>query len=353
MCVSWPGSYDSIMSESKAMILGLSGKALTEEEKAFYRAERPWGFILFARNVGTAEELRALTDDLRDLAGEGVPVFLDQEGGRVQRLRPPLAPNYPSAAAIGRLHAVDGEAGLRAAWLSGRLHAIDLARYGIDVDCLPVLDLPGPGSSNVVGDRAYGDAADTVATLGLAVMNGLTAGGVLPVIKHIPGHGRALVDSHLSLPVVDATLEELRAHDFRPFIALRDVKMAMTAHIVFTAIDAERPATLSPEVIGRIIRGEIGFGGLLMSDDLSMKALGGTFGDRTKGVFDAGCDIVLHCNGDMEEMRAVVAATPALSGDAARRAEAALASRRPAEPADEAALRKEFDALMTPAVATS
>jgi beta-N-acetylhexosaminidase len=331
------------MSESKAMIVGCAGKRLTGDEAAFYRDERPWGFILFARNIGEASEIRDLVAAMRDCAGRpDAPVFIDQEGGRVQRLKPPLAPNYPPAAALGALHAREPEAGLRAAWLLARLHAFDLERLGISADCLPVLDVPVEGAHDVIGNRAFAHEPAAVAALGRAAADGLMAGGVLPVMKHIPGHGRAFADSHLALPRVDAPLEELRRRDFAPFKALADLPMAMTAHIVFEAIDPERPATISPRVIGEVVRGEIGFDGLLMSDDVSMKALGGDFGDRTAAILDAGCDVVLHCNGSMEEMAAVAERVKPLVGKALERADRALSNLASSDRVQEAAARDEF-----------
>lgn len=331
------------MSESKAMILGCAGKRLTGDEAAFYRDERPWGFILFARNVGDAAEIRDLVAAMRDCVDRpDAPVFIDQEGGRVQRLRPPLAPDYPPAAALGALYSREPEAGLRAAWLLARLHAFDLGRLGITADCLPVLDVPVEGAHDVIGNRAFAKEPEAVAALGRAAAEGLMAGGVLPVMKHIPGHGRAFADSHLALPRVDASLEELRRRDFAPFMALADLPMAMTAHVVFGAIDPDRPATTSPRVIGEMVRGEIGFDGLLMSDDVSMKALGGGFADRAAAIFDAGCDVVLHCNGSMEEMAAVASRTPALAGVALARAGRALSRLAHMDDMQEMAARAEF-----------
>ncbi len=335
------------MSESKAMILGVSGHALTDDERAFLAGERPWGFILFARNIGEAGQVRDLVAAMRAAAGRpDAPVFVDQEGGRVQRLRPPLARNYPPAAELGALYASDREAGLRAAWLMSRLHAFDLLSLGIDADCLPVLDVPVEGAHDVIGSRAYARDPDAVAALGRAAAEGLLSGGVLPVMKHIPGHGRAFSDSHLALPVVDAPAAELRARDFRPFAALADMPMAMTAHVVYTALDPDAPATTSSRIIADIIRGEIGFDGLLMSDDVSMKALSGDFVQRTAAIFAAGCDVVLHCNGVMDEMRAVASETPELTGLAARRAKAALARTGGAVAADRDRTGAEFAALM-------
>lgn len=314
------------MTESKAMIAGCAGKALTDDEITFMAREKPWGLILFARNIGTPDEIRALTAHFRSLVGRAnAPVFIDQEGGRVQRIREPITQRYPSGAAIGAVYRRDADAGKRAARTMSRLHAADLLPLGITADCLPVLDVPVKGAHDVIGDRAYGNDPETVATLGREAAEGLLEGGVLPVIKHIPGHGRAFSDSHKALPVVDTPLDELRAHDFPPFMALNAMPMAMTAHVVYTAIDPYRPATTSPIVIGEIIRGEIGFDGLLMSDDVSMHALSGDFATRTQSIFGAGCDVVLHCNGVMDEMLAVAGNTPMLAGKAAERAERALA----------------------------
>ena len=248
------------MSESKAMILGASAKALTPDEISFYRDERPWGFILFARNIGEPSQIRDLTAAMRESVGRpDAPVFIDQEGGKVQRLRPPIAPNYPSATALGELYARDSQAGLRAAWLLARLHAFDLSAVGVTADCLPVLDVPVEGANDVIGSRAYAKRPETVAAMGRATADGLMAGGVLPVVKHMPGHGRACADTHFALPVVDASREDLTTHDFVPFKALADLPMAMTAHVVFSAIDPDAPATTSAKVVSEIVRGTIGF----------------------------------------------------------------------------------------------
>ncbi|GJE43543.1 beta-N-acetylhexosaminidase [Methylobacterium soli] len=307
---------------SRALILGCAGRTLSAEEAAFFRDARPWGFILFKRNIGTPEEVLALTQALRATIGRAdAPILIDQEGGRVQRMGPPHWPAYPAGGRLGRLNG----SGSAMAWLGARLMAHDLAHVGINVDCAPVLDVPVAGAHNIIGDRAYGDRPETVAELGRAVAEGLMAGGVLPVMKHIPGHGRAAVDSHHGLPVVEASREALAAQDFRPFRALADLPMAMSAHVVFTGLDPERPVTQSPVVIRDIIRGAIGFDGLLMTDDLSMHALTGPFRARAEAAFTAGIDVALHCNGEAQEMRAVAEGTPELAGAALRRAEAALA----------------------------
>jgi beta-N-acetylhexosaminidase len=331
------------MTESKAMILGCAGKSLTADEIGFYRAERPWGFILFARNIGEADQIRDLVASMRDSVGRPeAPVFIDQEGGRVQRLRPPIAPNYPSGSALGALYRGDRDAGLRAAWLMARLHAFDLARLGITADCLPVLDVPIEGASDVIGTRAYGKDPATVTELGRASAEGLMSGGVLPVMKHIPGHGRAFSDTHLELPTVDTPLEQLRAHDFAPFKALNHLPMAMTAHVVFSAIDPNGPATTSEKVIREIVRGEIGFDGLLISDDTSMKALSGDFPEKAEAILAAGCDLVLHCNGVMEEMAGIASKTIALAGKSLERANRALHAVPGRDTVAEADVRAEF-----------
>lgn len=340
------------MSESKSMILGLAGPDLTGGEEAFFRAERPWGFILFGRNVVSSDQLRRLTDSLRKvLDDEDVPILIDQEGGRVQRLRPPLAPHYPPAIRVGQLFDGDETAGRRAAWLLGRLHALDLSDHGINVDCVPVLDVPAEGAHEVIGQRAYHRDPEIVALLAAETVEGLMAGGVLPVMKHMPGHGRANADTHFDLPVVDTPLDTLAEVDFLPFRRLNTLPMGMSAHVVFSAIDATAPATQSFKVIVEIIRGLIGFDGLLMTDDLSMNALKGDLGERAAAALAAGCDIALHCNGDIDEMKLVAHAAVALEGKALERAENARSAFRPARPCDAAALRQEFEDLV-PMVAT-
>ncbi|WP_062016775.1 beta-N-acetylhexosaminidase [Aureimonas sp. AU4] len=337
------------MSSSKSWIAGCSGWSLTSDERAFFRDERPWGFILFGRNIGEAEQVRELVAELKEIGGrETVPVLVDQEGGRVQRLRPPLSPRMPPSAEIGRVYAASREDGLRAAWLQGRLLAVDLLDgYGINVDCIPCLDVLQPGAHSVIGDRSYAHDGASVAALGGAAAEGLSAGGMLPVMKHLPGHGRSEVDSHLELPRVTASVEALRHDDFVPFQARRTLPAGMTAHLLFEAIDPERPATLSPKIISEVIRGELGFDGLLMTDDMSMKALQGEIGELAGRAIAAGCDLALHCNGDMAEMRSVAAAVPELSGRSLERAERALDIVRagPTSRGDAAAWRAEFEAL--------
>ncbi len=328
-----------------ACILGCAGLTLGREEAAFFRAVKPWGFILFGRNVETPDQVRGLVDSLRETVGRAdAPVLIDQEGGRVQRLKPPHWPVYPPGRAYGRLDPLLRREITR---LGARLIAHDLASLGINVDCVPVLDVPDPQGHEIIGDRAYGDTPEAVALLGRAAAEGLIAGGVLPVIKHIPGHGRAKADSHLELPVVEAAFEDLEARDFAPFRVLSDMPMAMTAHVIYSAIDRKRPATTSRKAFRRVIRGAIGFDGLVMSDDLSMKALSGDFRERARASIAAGCDVVLHCNGDMAEMAPAAEGAGALKGRAARRADAALARiARAPEPLDVEAARARFAAAL-------
>jgi beta-N-acetylhexosaminidase len=312
------------MPSPRAFISGCSGHSLTPEERAFFRDADPLGFILFRRNIADPEQLRALTAGLREAVGRAdAPVFVDQEGGRVQRLGPPHWPKYPS----GRAYRAAGDVETRRMLVrtGARLIAHDLRAVGIDVDCLPVLDVPIPGSHDIIGDRAYDTDPEAVSILGRAAAEGLMEAGVLPVMKHIPGHGRAAVDSHEKLPRVCASLDELRQQDFLPFRAMADMPIGMTAHVVYEAIDADGPATTSAKVVSEIIRGEIGFDGLLLTDDLSMKALSGSFRGRAEAAFRAGCDIALHCNGDLAEARGVAEAAPRLDGDRARRVAAARA----------------------------
>ena len=314
----------------RAFVAGCAGLALTEDERAFFDRWRPWGLILFKRNVASREQLQALTRSFRDCVGRpDAPVLIDQEGGRVQRMGPPHWQAYPSASALeARL---GGERAEAAARLVARLIAHDLNEVGITVDCAPVLDVASEGLTAAIGTRSYSSSPERVAAMGRAMADGLLEGAVAPVIKHMPGHGRAVVDSHLELPVVTASRAELASRDFRPFVALGDLTMAMSAHVVYSAIDRSAPATTSRTIVQEIMRGEIGFEGLILSDDLSMKALGGPFGKRAEALFEAGLDIALHCNGDLAEALPVAEATPELTGASLRRAEAALASvaRRP------------------------
>ncbi len=332
---------------AKAFITGCAGPRLTRDERLFLRDALPWGLILFARNIREPSEISDLIASFRDAVGMAdAPVLIDQEGGRVQRLGPPRWPSYPPARELGAIAERDIEAGVRAAWLGGRLIAADLEPLGITVDCLPVLDVPAASGHPVIGDRAYSDSPELVAVVGRAAADGLLAGGVLPVVKHIPGHGRADADSHLALPVVDTGPDQLERIDFRPFHDLRDLPLAMTAHVVYRRLDPDHPATTSRRIIEEVIRGAIGFQGLLMSDDLSMQALSGSLERRTREAIEAGCDVVLHCNGDFAEMRAVEAATPELLGEAAGRATAALAARHAPAAFDAVAGREEFGRLL-------
>jgi beta-N-acetylhexosaminidase len=306
-------------------IYGCAGTALTAEERKFFRDARPWGFIVFARNVADPAQLRALTSEMREMVDDGAaPVLVDQEGGRVARLKPPQWRERPQAARFGALHAVSAEAGREAVYLNARLIAHDLRAAGITVDCMPVLDVPVDGADAVIGDRAFARDPAVIIDLGRSAIEGLIEGGVLPVMKHIPGHGRAAADSHLALPRVATEAEELSATDFVTFRSLNHCPMAMTAHVVYDAIDPQRPATTSPKVVRDVIRGEIGFDGLLMSDDLSMNALSGPLSVRAKAALFAGCDVVLHCNGKIEEMREVAEEAKPLDGAALRRAQHAL-----------------------------
>jgi beta-N-acetylhexosaminidase len=316
----------------RAFICGLSGPALTLGEADFLSATRPAGVILFARNIQDPEQVARLIADARHAAKGEILVLVDQEGGRVQRLAAPHWPRYPAARAFGRIHARDPERAKRIASLSARAMAHDLHALGFNTTCAPVLDVPIPGADNIIGDRAYGEDIQTVIELAGAVAEGLLAGGILPVVKHIPGHGRAMADSHLALPVVNTPLSELQATDLAPFRALNHLPIAMTAHVVFTAIDAEAPVTVSAKAINEVIEGFIGFHGLLMSDDLSMQALSGTLEERTRLSLAAGCDLALHCNGKMEEMSAVAAASAPLEGVSLERFEAALAARHEPQP---------------------
>ncbi|MEA2830382.1 MAG: beta-N-acetylhexosaminidase [Bradyrhizobium sp.] len=331
----------------RAFITGVSGPELSAAEREFIRTERPWGFIFFKRNIETPTQVTRLVNELREAIGDPeAPVLIDQEGGRVQRLSPPHWPAYPAGAVFGVLYDIDRALGLSAARLSARLIAADLTDLGVSVDCLPLADVPVAGADAVIGDRAYGTEPHKVAAIARAVTEGLEQGGILPVLKHIPGHGRATADSHLGLPTVDTAKIELERTDFAAFRPLADLPMAMTAHVVFSALDPAQPATTSATIIEQVIRGVIGFEGLLMSDDVSMNALAGSIAERTRALFAAGCDMALHCNGKLDEMREVAAETPDLSGKALERAQRALASRRAPQAFDRLAARAELDALI-------
>lgn len=318
----------------RAVIFGLAGAALTADERTLFAAADPLGFILFQRNCAAPDQVRALVNDLRAVVGRAdAPVLIDQEGGRVQRLKPPSWRDTPPAAAIAALAETSDTAAVTAAWLNARLIADDLESLGITVDCAPVVDLLYAGADAIIGDRAYGSEPGRVAMLARAVCAGLLAGGVLPVIKHIPGHGRARVDSHLALPVVETAADALRATDWAPFAALADQPWAMTAHVVYRAIDPERPATLSAKVIGEVVRGAIGFEGVLVSDDIGMGALSGSLAARAEAALAAGCDLVLHCSGDLAEMQAIVPVCPPIGADLAARLAAGEAMRTAARAA--------------------
>ena len=328
----------------RAVIFGCAGTGLTDDEKGFFERVRPFGLILFARNVDTADRLRALTTEFREVVGRpDAPVLIDQEGGRVARLREPNWRHPPPAAVFVEAAKNDMNLGCRAARLNYRMIARDLAAAGISVDCAPVLDIPVPGAHDIIGDRAFGHDAHTVATLGRSACDGLLDEAVLPVIKHMPGHGRATVDSHIGLPRVEATIEELQGSDFRPFNMLMDMPWAMTAHIVFAAIDPDRPATTSTRVMREVVRGMIGYRGFVISDDVCMEALSGTPAERAEAALAAGCDSVLHCSGAFDEMQSIAAVTPRLTDEAQARiehAETMRESRRgnaPAAPGDMAA----------------
>jgi len=330
---------------STAMILGCAGTELGRDEAAFFADADPWGFILFRRNVESPEQVRHLTDALRAAVGWEAPILIDQEGGRVQRMGPPHWQKYPPGEAY--LKATnDPLAARELARLGARLMAHDLKAVGINVDCVPVLDVPVPGAHDIIGDRAYARDPAMVTRLGRAAAEGLLAGGVLPVIKHMPGHGRAFADSHKELPTVHADFEALDAWDFAPFKALSDMPIAMSAHVVFTAIDRKRPATTSKKAV-KLMREHLGFQGLLLSDDLVMNALSGTLTERAEAALKAGCDAVIHWNGDMAEMKQVAAGVGKLKGKAARRASAALARIvHTPEPLDEREARERFAAML-------
>jgi len=337
----------------RPVIFGCAGLEVTPEEAQFFKETDPLGFILFARNVRDPDQIRALIGGLRSAVGrEDAPVFIDQEGGRVARLKPPHWREAPPGIRFGKLAQRDLGLGIEACRLNGRLLAADLEPLGITVDCVPVLDIPVPGSHDIIGDRAYGTDPELVATLGRALMDGVIAGGVLPIIKHIPGHGRAKVDSHVGLPVVDADLATLEATDFVPFRALRDAPLAMTAHIVYTAIDKKAAITVSAKGIAEIIRGSIGFGGILISDDLCMEALGGTPGQRARAAMGAGCDLVLHCNGVIEDMKSVAAALEPMNAELWRRIKPVFGRMPQPEPLDAPAIVARLTELLGPAAQT-
>lgn len=335
------------MAQRAAFITGLKGEILSVEEARFLEATRPCGIILFSRNCRDHQQIRTLVSAAKEAIGAAdLLVLIDQEGGRVQRLRPPLGRALPPAAAYAAMFAEDPKGACRAAKRAARLVAEDLATLGINTDCAPVLDVPTLGSHDIIGDRAYGSTPEQVATIGRAVAEGFLAQGMVPVIKHIPGHGRATKDSHLELPVVTAKRAELSRTDFKAFQLLSHLPAAMTAHVVFTDIDDRAPASTSRIVTQEIIRGEIGFDGLLMSDDLSMKALSGSLKDRAEAVISAGSDVALHCNGDFSEMQAAVSGVPWLEGRALDRFEAAIALTEQRQTFDVAAAEADLAAVL-------
>jgi beta-N-acetylhexosaminidase len=326
-----------------AYIFGCSGLTLTAEEKTFFADANPWGFILFARNVQSPDQLRALTASLRDVVGRDAPILIDQEGGRVQRLMPPNWIQWTPP--LDQIEQTGPEGAARAMYLRYRVIAHELLAMGIDANCAPMADVAQSETHPFLKNRCYGSDALTVIGAARAVSNGLLAGGVLPVLKHLPGHGRAVSDSHFELPTVTASEQELWDVDFAPFKALTDLPMAMTAHIVFTAID-DLPATTSPKIMD-LIRTDMGYDGLIMTDDIAMQALSGTIGERSAASMAAGCDVILHCNGIMSEMQDVAAAAGALRQDGDRRAKQALLQRHSPDTIDIEAAIAEFDALMT------
>ncbi|HEX6001497.1 MAG TPA: beta-N-acetylhexosaminidase [Hyphomicrobiaceae bacterium] len=320
-----------------SFITGLAGLELTAQEASVLRAARPCGIILFARNVETPAQVRRLTDAAREAIGHDILVLVDQEGGRVRRLRPPHWRELPCAAAYGQMYKTNPAEACRTARQAAQLTAHELRACGINTNCVPVLDVPCPGSHDIIGDRAYGASPEQVTALGRAVAEGHMAGGVLPVIKHVPGHGRALADSHLELPVVTASREELERVDFATFRACADLPAAMTAHVVYPAIDPEQPASTSARMIEEVIRGAIGFDGLLMSDDLGMKALTGSMAENTRAVLAAGCDLALVCSGDLADTEAAASEARPLGGSALDRylrARAVLRHRQELDVAD-------------------
>lgn len=312
-------------SQSSA-ILGMHGTTLTADEIAFFKDLQPYGFILFARNCESPKQIRSLIDSLKKAVGrEVLPILIDQEGGRVARLKPPHWPAFPTAEKLASIYQKDKEKAKQAVYLNARLIAAELTSLGITVNCAPLADLPVAGAHDIIGDRAFGRSPQQVIDLARAMASGLMDGGIIPVLKHIPGHGRAGADSHEELPVVNESIETLRATDFVPFKALSDLPMAMTAHVLYTALDKERMATVSPTIIS-LIRNELGFNGLLMSDDISMKAMKGSFAQRARDTLAAGCDVVLHCNGKMDEMTTLAEGLKPLQSAALERATKAIAS---------------------------
>jgi len=333
---------------ARAVILGCAGVRLSAEERGFFARFNPLGFILFARNVEAPDQLRALIAELRQSVGRAdAPILIDQEGGRVQRLRPPYWRAAPPAARFGELALRDSDAACEAARLNARLIGAELADLGIDMVCAPVLDLRFPGAHEVIGDRAFSSDPEIVSLLGRAACEGFFAAGVVPIVKHSPGHGRGMVDSHLSLPVVEASRAELERSDFRPFKSLADMPWAMTAHVVYRAIDAKRPATTSPLIVDQVIRGHIGFDGVLIGDDLSMEALHGSIAERAEATLAAGCDLALHCNGKMDEMKMLSEVVGEITPLTMERLSRGAAQRgRPPTPGEAQLLQARLDVLM-------
>ncbi len=332
----------------RAFISGCAAPTLSQDEIAFFSQFQPWGLILFKRNCETPDQVKGLILQFRKAVGrKDAPVFIDQEGGRVQRLGPPHWRRYPNARAFGQLYQRNATLAVRTARNIGRLMAEDLYDLGITSSCLPVLDVPQPGANDVIGNRAYDLRPEHIIVLANAHASGMMEGGILPVMKHIPGHGRSMVDSHHDLPVVKASRMELETIDFLPFAALAAMPMAMTGHVVFQSIDPENPATLSRKIIRDVVRKVIGFNGLLMTDDLSMKALGGTMAQKIDRAYDAGCDMVLHCNGVMSEMQEVAAAALELTPKCARRAKSALKLRRKPLPFDQKQALRDLEAILS------
>ncbi len=332
----------------RALITGCASVSLSHAEVQLFSQSNPWGLILFKRNCESPDQIKSLIASFRAAVGRSdAPVFVDQEGGRVQRLGPPHWRKYPEARALGQLYNINPSLALRTARNLGRLMAQELEEVGFTASCLPVLDVPQPGAHDVIGNRAYDLRPERIMVLANAHMAGLMDGGILPVMKHIPGHGRSTVDSHHNLPVINASRLELESHDFIPFTGLASCPMAMTAHVIYASIDNAAPATLSRKVVRHVIRRVIGFNGLLMTDDLSMKALSGTFAEKAAKAYEAGCDMLLHCNGVMSEMEEVAAHAVELSAKTARRAKTALKLRRKPQPFDEKQALGDLEAVMS------
>lgn len=329
---------------TRSFICGLAGLVMTDFERGYYRELQPWGVILFARNIDNPDQVRALTASVRETLGWHAPILIDQEGGRVQRMKPPHWQRYSAAGRFGAMETASPGTGIEAAQIATWMIADDLLDVGIDVNCAPVLDLRVAGGTAAIGNRAFHTQPNAAARLGRAVHDAYLEAGVVPVIKHIPGHGRAIVDSHESLPRIPTDRATLESMDFLPFRALNDAPMAMTGHLVFEAIDPDQPVTLSPTMIG-IIRDHIGFNGALMSDDLSMGALSGSMAERASAALAAGCDLALHCNGARAEMEAMAQALPLLEGDAYERCASAL-DRRGRQSLDRAAMTDRLETLL-------